>query len=289
MRRPDRAWFLDCDGVITDLQTKRIEDPAILDELIIRLLADEPVVFITGRSLGWVQDRIIGPLRQRARMHGLDPVKLFAQNVFVSGEKGAAMTIFSADGNFQFQYDHRLSLPTPYFTAAANVAEQFRDAMTFDSSKETMVSVEMNDGFDVAQFRTRQAEFVRALKGELSRLALDEAARVDDTAIAIDIQHPSAGKSLAAQRSLEVLRQWKIVPRMIICAGDSNSDVEMAERVMQEGIATVFHYVGDTPLRQTGVEVRNHSALGPRAMLQLLEADSARRGLSLDPGVRGVA
>lgn len=78
----NHAWLFDIDGVITHPEQKRVTEPRIIDEIIKRLQAGEPVALVTGRSLSWMIDRVVSPLEQKVNDKSL------LTNFFGLGEKG---------------------------------------------------------------------------------------------------------------------------------------------------------------------------------------------------------
>lgn len=78
---PTNAWLFDVDGVITHPEQKRVTEPQIITEIIKRLQAGEPVALVTGRSVDFMRDKVITPLKGE-----LQDLSLL-QNFLAVGEK----------------------------------------------------------------------------------------------------------------------------------------------------------------------------------------------------------
>jgi hypothetical protein len=273
-----RAWLLDVDGVITDLSAKRITEVAVLDELLALMAHGDHVVLNTGRSLGWVDDRVTGPLWQRACQLGLDPAELFADHFAVIGEKGACMTTFDRSGGSR-NVVRSERLPSVCAKIAQDLVEsRYSGLMAYDSSKRTMVSVEMADGADIDLFVAARDELASLLEEQLSALCLDDAVVVDRTAIAVDVQRRDVGKGLGAMLGVHWLNDRDARVRLIYCAGDSPSDLEMATYLYSLRLTTAFEYLGTEPLPATPTPVVHHEPPGPAGLVALISHERSRRG-----------
>jgi hypothetical protein len=281
---PLTAWFLDVDGPVSDPERKRVTRPRVLDELVLRLEHGEPVILNTGRSLAWVLDHVVAPLRQRCLVAGLDPDALMRDRFAVVGEKGGALATYRADGALVLEHDRRLAVPLEVRAAVARLVESGHGAAMFvDAGKETMVSVEMADGLDVATYRPAQAAFTAELTALLDDLGMGGGqVRVDATRIAVDVQHPRAGKALGAERGLAWLRSRGVRATRAVCVGDSASDIEMADATHAAGLATEFVFVGadlDAAFRHRPYRVTVTRGHMERGTEEILVRDRLTRGL----------
>jgi hydroxymethylpyrimidine pyrophosphatase-like HAD family hydrolase len=239
--RPVRAWLFDIDGVLTDPESKRVGDVRILDEIVWRLGLGEPVGANTGRSLRFAEDRLLEPLEGRV----LDVALL--RNLFVVGDKGGAWLTYGEDGQRMRFLDKALvteEVATLLADVKRLVEDRYSDNMFVDETKETMVTIEMNDGMKVDDFRPAQADAVLHLDALLKDRGLHEDFRVDPTRIAIDVERKTAGKALGARRILAMLEERGICPSEYIAFGDSPSDFDMAEELHRLGKRVQFVYVG---------------------------------------------
>lgn len=134
-------------------------------------------------------------------------------------------------------------------TLQASVQElikaKYPESMFFDTTKKTMISVEMRDGHDLSDFTARQGELVADLVGLLGTFPGGNDYQIDPTTIATDIESPHVGKALGTDRFLEFLRVRGIVPTRFEAYGDSASDLSMAEELVERGESVQFIYVGD--------------------------------------------
>ena len=236
-----RAWLFDVDGVLADPSTKRIERPAILAELAARLRRGEPVGANTGRSLAFVEERLLAPLE--ATIH--DPA--LRRLLFVAAEKGAASLVYGPDGERRRHLDADLTLPAINelrADVAALIAERYADVMFVDRSKQSMISIEMVDNLAVDVFRRHQLDLLPELDALIRRRGLAGRVRIDASRIAVDLEHPTSGKALGARGFVAFLAQRGIVPHRFVAFGDSPSDLAMAEELDRLGVPVEFVFVG---------------------------------------------
>jgi hypothetical protein len=235
------AWLFDVDGVLADPSTKRIEQPAILAELAARLGRGEPVGANTGRSLAFVEERVLGPLEAAIA----DPA--LRRLVFVAAEKGAATLVYGTNGERRRRLHADLTVPgfeELRADVAALIAEGYADAMFVDPSKQTMISVEMVDGLAVEAYRRRQLDLLPDLERIVRRHGLTEQVQIDASRIAVDLQHPATGKALGARAFVAFLRERRIAPQQFVTFGDSPSDLAMAAELDRRGFPVELVFVG---------------------------------------------
>lgn len=237
-REPLHAWLFDVDGVITNPEQKRITEPQILDEIIKRLQAGEPVALVTGRSIDFMQDRVIGPLRDKIN----DPSLL--QNFLAMGEKGGVWVTYE-NGEPQEHVDNGISVPQDLQDQVRKlIQDQFSDLMFFDETKKTMISTEMKDGTNLGDYHARQQVLDQKLEELVTSHGLSDELEVDLTTIATDIQNKHVGKDFAARRVLAWLKEKGIKPQNFVAMGDSKSDVPMAQEIHSQGLPVLLTFVG---------------------------------------------
>ncbi len=115
--RPATAWLFDVDGVLTDPELKRVTRPALYDELILRLMRDEPVGLNTGRSLRFIEG-VLAPLEEHI------PDKRQLRYVVAIGEKGGARITYDANGARVAQVDQLIAMPQALRDEVVRVASQ---------------------------------------------------------------------------------------------------------------------------------------------------------------------
>ncbi len=234
------ADLFDVDGVLTDPAEKRVPDE-VLTTLISKLESGSPVGLNTGRSIAWLEERLIRPLLDRVTD------KSILTNFVAIGEKGGTWLTFNADG----EAHHGKAKGLPVLPADLKdrvqqlVQDQYADSMFYDASKETMVTIEMHDGYDRNEFHRRQEVLVEDLATILADYPETSSYRTDPTNIATDVESPYVGKALGADRFLQFLKDRNIKPQQFKTYGDSTSDMEMADELERRKKQVEMVYVGD--------------------------------------------
>lgn len=239
-----KGYMFDVDGVLSHPVEKRVTDEGLYDELAKRIASGEPVALNTGRSTEWVMERFVTPLLEKVTD------KNTLRNLVVIGEKGGTWTTFGELGVAHHGKSESLVVSDDLKKRIIQlVSEKYSDAMFFDETKETMISVEMHDGFDMEAFTARQAEFVADANEILRELGQEQKYNVDPTTIATDIESPHVGKALGADRFLEFLKagERSFYAAEFVAFGDSDSDLEMADELERRRLHVEFVYVGNNP------------------------------------------
>lgn len=242
-RAVEHAWLFDVDGVITHPEQKKVTEPDILDQIIKRLEAGEPVALVTGRSLEWMVERVVEPLEQKITD------KSVLGNFFAVGEKGGAWLSYSADFERVEAIDQSISVPD-FLQAEIRgvIRDQFSQSMFFDDTKRTMISTEMKDNVTVSEYEPEQLKLEKILRELLEKYQLSDRFKVDPTRIATDVENKHVGKALGSGKVLEWLESRKIKPQNFITFGDSKSDVPMAEHIHNQGFPVTLVFVGGRKL-----------------------------------------
>jgi hypothetical protein len=234
------AKLFDVDGVLVDPQTKEVSDVAILAEIADCLKRGEPVGLNTGRSATWVEEKIVTKLRAYID----DPEVL--KNFMVIGEKGGTWITYAERGDAIHGQAPDLKISEDIRLAVRDLVNtKYSDCMFFDSSKQTMLSIEMHDKYDLEQFAQRQKAFAL----ELGKLLEEKQSslKIDATTIATDIESPHVGKALGAERFMQLLKDRDVVYKKasFTAYGDSPSDVAMADELERRGLKVTFVFLGD--------------------------------------------
>src|SRR3989344_8302916 len=99
------AWIFDVDGVVTNLDTRGVKYPQILEKIVRKLRTREPVGIITGRKLSWLIDAVIEPIEQQIEERSaLD--QLYVEAEF------EGISVKYQNGQRQESIDKELSLPS---------------------------------------------------------------------------------------------------------------------------------------------------------------------------------
>ncbi|TFC07336.1 hypothetical protein [Cryobacterium mannosilyticum] len=234
--------LLDVDGPIASPVTRTIATPSIITDLITLAGANVPIAFVTGRSVAFIRDQVVVPLRAAGlpgtmRMYGVC-------------EKGAVWFPITADGIGEVVVDDSVALPAEAVeTLRRLVADRFADTMFFDETKQAMVSVEQRTDADHAVYQAAAAVFNEAAFSVLTGLGLgvrfgdrvvadaDGAVpfRIDPTIISTDIESVTLDKDRGAERALAFFAQSGPLPSVWRSVGDSRSDYLMADHLHAAG------------------------------------------------------
>ncbi|MGH7246270.1 MAG: HAD-IIB family hydrolase [Candidatus Levyibacteriota bacterium] len=235
--------IFDIDGVITNPYTK-IPHPKIVQYIADRLNANKIVAIATGRSVGWITERILPEIEKR-----LLSLNKF-NNLFISSEKGAIVLHF-LEGEFYTEVDKNIQFPIEIMT---EVREKVKDiqGIFYDDKKLTMVSVEIEAGKNMQEVKeeVREIERVEAWMREVFLPKYDDII-IERSEISVDIQNKHVNKKMAAKKFLGFLKEKNITPSDFIMFGDSPSDAHVIEEMSMHGYAGVFAYVGKKPLAKT--------------------------------------
>lgn len=239
------AWIFDVDGVLTNLKTKNVAEPKILTHMYNILAAGDIVALNTGRSLATVEDHVLKPFFKVV----LD--KSHLRNLFVVCEMGnVTATVKNAEITKRILDDPILSDFSDKIQEI--IKEDFSECMFFDESKETMISIEIKQDFDMQIYKKRQEMFLK----QVTELLMDEKfmelnLKVMKNSIAVDIAYEDAGKHLGAERIEDWMMENGLKPDTIYMIGDNNSDVQMAQE-LENSYHVIFVFVNDkSELRDT--------------------------------------
>jgi hypothetical protein len=237
MQTIPHGWLLDVDGVITDPITKTVTEPNLISRLAKIISRDEIVALNTGRSLSWLNQRVVNPLFKHLHSEEFD-------RLYVIGEKGGSwLSIEKAE--MAVIFDKSLSLPLKFRQIVAEmVKDDFSDLMFFDDSKKIIVTVEMRDGVNLVHFSQKQKQLVNRLQSLLIFHELDQQFKIDATRIATDIEHVKAGKAFGVGRLLSLINDRGFSVERFTAVGDSLSDLEMGKELVDRSIPVDFIYVG---------------------------------------------
>lgn len=239
MKKTALAWLFDIDGVITDIYTKKVVEKKLFSKLEELLTKGQLVCFNSGRSLAWMQEKIIAPLQQQAD-------KSIFSKLFVVGEKGGVSSHFDPQGGIQKVQDRTKFLPKVLTERVKQlVAERYTEAMFFDPDKNTMISIEMHDGYALDKFHEKQQAIIADLQQLLTELKYEQTYTIDPSNISTDIERLDAGKGLGAKLFLEFLNTKDIAPEKFITFGDSRSDFAMSDELWEQDKEVEMVYVGD--------------------------------------------
>lgn len=231
----DPIMVFDLDGVITHPSDSSVDPDAV--QHIHNLLEQGRFVAVnTGRSYQWVETNLLHTLESLGSSAAFD-------HLFVACEKGGE-SVKWIDGTF---------VPQPSrFALTEEVRDQCRQlfesnkarmgTMFWDTTKQTMATIEKLPEADLAQFK-QEREFLVA---RLRETFAGQDVKVDATTVATDIESPHAGKHAGAELVYEWVAGHLGTENLeFISFGDSKSDYEMARHFAQKGCTSSFVFVGD--------------------------------------------
>ena len=233
------AWIFDVDGVITNLVTKKITEPQILDFIVNKLEIGESIAFNSGRGLEWMIENVINLLLLKIKN------KNVLGNFFAVGEKGGTWLTINRNEEIKKNMDPSLQIPLSLLEKIRAFGIKYSNRMIeYEKTKKTMFAFEMKTGLNPKEFKKLQAIVVPEIEKIIKKNQLSDKLIVDPTRIGTDIQYRQVGKGFATKRILNWLRDKGITAEKVITFGDSKSDFEMAEETQSEGVPTIFVYVG---------------------------------------------
>ncbi len=230
------AWIFDVDGVLTDPTTKK-PDEKVLKRVANLLRGGQFVALNTGRSFSWTHDSLLSKLSQ----YILDENHF--ENFFIVCEKGNVLANFEKGKWVKKVLDD--SLPKPLLDEIAEITnKEYSESMFIDTSKETMISVEMKDGFDTETYSDRQKSLYPKIESILVKKYREMELIIDPSQISLDIQYEDAGKHLGAERIEDFMMEHGVKPEKVFMFGDSSSDVQMATE-LEGSYQVIFIFVNE--------------------------------------------
>lgn len=235
-----KAYLFDVDGVLSDPVEKQVTELELFDQIISRLQKGYPICLNTGRSTQWMFERFITPFIKQ-----IDNKSILLRFIAI-GEKGGTWITFDETGAMHHGKINTITIPKEVIEKAKQLVNQkYHDSMFFDETKETMMSIEMQDGFDISMFTQRQKILVEDLKQLLEEYNLQHVYNIDPTTICTDVESPKVGKALGADLFLDFLKDNAIVISEFKTFGDSLSDFAMSDELERKGKSVKMIYVGD--------------------------------------------
>lgn len=261
------AWIFDVDGVITNLDTRKVEHPKILEKIIEKLQLNEPVGIITGRALPWLQERVLNLIEKQVK-------NLFAlDNLCIEAEFGGISVIYD-HGQKNESIEANLSISLEVLSQLEKlVKKDFSDVMFVDSDKRTHFTAEMKEDIRADLFKQKKKELVEKLKKIIDEHGLSETVEIHEDAIATNVKNNKLNKYLAANKFLKWLRTRKIEPELFYVFGDSTSDLQIGEKLHSQGKKVKFVYTGkDEDLGKLPFEVIRPSKRYDEGTLEYLSS-----------------
>jgi len=239
MSRNKTVWIFDVDGVITHPSKKINTKPEILNHIIEKLKIDDTVALNTGRSLTWIKERVINLILAKI------PDKTILKNLIAVGEMGGVWLTFDDNEKANEYIDNSLSIPKPLRDKIKELIKaKYSSSMFYDDTKKTMVSIEMNEGMSIDNYKKIQKLLINDLSQVIKESDLWQNLKIDTTTIASDVMNKHVGKGFAVHRIADWLKERNVNSRKVLAFGDSMSDLPMAEKFYELGFSIEFIFVG---------------------------------------------
>lgn len=238
-------WVFDIDGVITDPKSKKITHPKILNIIGRRLSNGLKVAFNTGRSAKWLEQKVVGSLRDLIFSDENNYLPL--TNLVSVCEMGNVVIKYGTDGEARKKVLNRSIIPDVLFETIKGIVENvYFKSMFVDETKEVILTIEMRDGYSFDKYQKRQEEFRKEISIIMKNYHPHLHVKPSSTTIAIDVKPVDSGKNLGAQKILDWCRSQneKGSTLSFICFGDSKSDLDMSDYFYLHKLHTEFVYVG---------------------------------------------
>lgn len=234
------AWLFDVDGVLSHLEQKKVTEAELFEQLLKRLEAGEPIIFNTGRDVGFVIKNILEPLSK------ILPDQNLLKNILTVGEKGAVSALYDEKLDLKEYVDQTVTIPKDLQNEIKGIVdEEFSEYMFFDVSKKTMISIEALPGCDLKQFGIQQKILNQRIAQLLDKYQLSDKYKIQPDQIATNVECVRVGKDLGVQRMYWWLQHGHIKPKKFIAFGDSLSDLAMAAELDKRHLPVEMVFVGD--------------------------------------------
>jgi hydroxymethylpyrimidine pyrophosphatase-like HAD family hydrolase len=234
----DQMLIFDVDGVITNLQTRQISDPLILEELIKRLKLEIPIAFITGRAHKWITERVID------KLENMIGDRMLLDNLFTSEEFGGLQSFYKNGARIDSKNENFL-IPQEIFSNINEiVTNQYYNSMFVDPDKETMISIEMKKDFPIGKFKLLQEKLINQLQLLIERYDSKKIFEIHKDHIATNIKNKNSSKRYATKQMLAWLFGREIDPKKYIVFGDNISDKEIPDELHENDKIVEFVFVG---------------------------------------------
>lgn len=259
-----KAWLFDVDGVITNLQTRKVEDPQIIQQIVGKLEAGEPVGIITGRALSWLSGRVLSLIEKQIKNPSI------LNNLCIEAEFGGISVVYDhGQKNESIEADLSISLEV-LSQLEKLVKKDFSDVMFVDSGKRTHFTAEMKEGVESDLFKEKQKELVGKLKKIIDKHGLSGTVEIHEDAIATNVKNKKLNKHLAADKFLKWLQEKGIEPELYYVFGDSTSDLQIGEELHNQDEKVKFIYTGKDELGDLPFEIIKPNKLYDEGTLEYL-------------------
>lgn len=227
------AWIFDVDGVLTNLTAEKIILPEIPQIITDKLKAGEPIAFITGRSLAWLEEITLSKLNITDNT---------ADQLFIAAEFGGIIAKYEGNKLISTR-NNSYEVSEEIKQKAQGIIEKYSDAIELEE-KEMFFTSKIKSGASLEDFQLAQHKAVEELKNLVNELHTDQL-EVQSDSIGLSIRNKNANKSNCVRHLLSWLKDRSLNPDKYIVFGDSPSDFEMVEELEIKHLNFEFVFVGD--------------------------------------------
>ncbi len=236
----------DIDGVLTDPQSKEVNQPKILEYIENSLRTNHKIAFNTGRSAVWLEKKVIKPIKKIIFQKEKNYSSL--KNLLSICEMGNVVVTYNSNGKPIKKILNKNTIPkTLKQTVRDIVSKLYSESMFVDETKEVILTIEMNDSYSYEKYKKEQEKFQKEISIIMENYHSHLHVKPSSTTIAIDIKPIESGKNLGAKKILDWLSDQgeNLKNFNFICFGDSLSDLDMSDFFYHKNFQTLFVYVGE--------------------------------------------
>ena len=234
------AYIFDVDGVLNNMQTRKITKPEVIPLLVSLLQNGSPLSFISGRGLLSLRSQVIKLIEEYVDKHPtLD--KHILDQIYVSGEFGGVSCVH-VNGVRHEAINHDLIIPEEIRRGLHLIAFQYADYAFVATEKQTVFTVVGNPELKEEEFQQQKKTIIDDFKKVTNPYPELE---VHSDRMAINIRHKKANKSYATDLFLSWLKEKGVTPEKYFVFGDSPSDLEMGTELDRQKLPFEFIYVGE--------------------------------------------
>lgn len=269
------AWIFDIDGVITNLNSKKIEHPQII-QIITKILSNnEPVAFVTGRSIDMAKNNVLSviedDLEDKSRLNLL----------YCEGEFGA-VTINYKNGNQKIHIDKSLNPPDELIKKGKEIIENYKKIFIYDQ-KHSFFTAEVKQDIDKKLSEENKDKLSKELQQLIDSMNKSEQFEVHKDNIAVNVRSKKLNKHLATKKVLTWLENLNVRADDFIAFGDSGSDIEIGRELHKQNKQLKFINTGNHKFTSEPFEVINIGNFDKGTLEYLMGTEHARKDSNPQP------
>lgn len=245
MNKIKEIYIFDIDGVLTDINTHKIEEKYLLDFIVDILNKNQPIAFNTGRPLIWVREELLNTIENEIKDISL------LKNLFIAVEKGGEWLQFDKNGIEKVSKDNSIIVPPKLINELHKlVNEKYPNELFYDETKETMITIQKGHDISIDEFNKILPVLYKKITIILKAHDPGKKFKLVPTTLDIDIESVGVGKDFAMGKILKWINNMQLKPEEFITLGDSISDLDMAIHLNKQGHQVRFVYVGEKEINE---------------------------------------